>query len=172
MVTESERRIAASGWSPDDRYVSVGSSPFRVLDVDGQQVGDPIPGFMAEFSRDGRWLTYVSGESGVYETIVRSWPDGDRADSIQNERGIEGTWSERGELFYRLGDRWSVVETATDDAGRPTWSQPRLAFEIAFLDTPGRSDDVTSDGRRPSTVVQAVPDIEDRIHVVSGLFAR
>ena len=45
---------------------------------------------------------------------------------------------------------------------------PRVAFETPFLDTPGRSYDVTPDGRRLYTIMQAEDDVDDRIHVVAG----
>ncbi len=115
-------------------------------------------------------MVYNSEQAGVYETIVRSWPEEDQVYSIQTEGGIEAQWAANGELFWRLGDRWYVVETTTGETFE--WTQPELAFEIPFLDTPGRSYVVTSDGQRLYTIVQAEADIVDRIHVISGLIGR
>jgi hypothetical protein len=169
VLLDSTEFMAAASWSPDDRLIAIGGQAIQVLDENGQQAAETIAGFMPQFSPDGRWLAHNSEQGGVYETIVRSWPEGDRAYSIQTEGGIESAWSRRGELFYRLGDRWYVVETTSGDTF--SWTPPRLAFEIPFLDTPGRSYDVTSDGQRLYTIVQAVDDVEDRIHVVGGLLA-
>lgn len=167
LLLESSELAGASGWSPDDSLIAIFRDGIQVLDADGKQVGESIDGFMAKFSPDGHWMSYNTEQAGVYETVVRSWPDGNRVYSIQIEGGIEATWSRRGELFYRLGDRFFGVETTLGD--NFTWTPPKLAFEISFLDTPGFSYDVTSDGQRLYTIVQAEPDIEDRIHVISGL---
>jgi len=170
LIFESDDFMSAASRSPDDRLIAINFGGIQVLDDDGQPATETIPGFMPQFSPDGRWMAYNSEQAGVYETIVRSWPDGDHVYSIQTDGGIESLWIANDELFYRLGNRWYVVETTTGDDF--SWTPPRLAFEIAFLDTPGRSYDVTSDGQRLYTIVQAVDDVEDRIHVISGLNSR
>ena len=64
---------------------------------------------------------------------------------------------------YRLP---SMQTTTGEDF---SFTEPELAFQIPFLDTPGLSYDVTSDGQRMYTIVQAEEDIVDRIHVVTGI---
>ena len=168
---EGRYAVSSGSWSPDDSLLAFSEFPnIVILDADGKPAAEPFPGFMPDWSPDGKWLAYNSAQAGVYETIVRSWPDGARAFSVQTKGGIENLWAANGELFWRLGDRWYVVQTTTGDDF--TWTEPELAFEIEFLDTPGRSYVVTSDGQRLYTIVQAEADIEDRIHVISGLVGR
>ena len=64
----------------------------------------------AKFSPDGRWISYVSDESGQYEVYVRSYPSAGEKWQISTQGGEEGTWSRDGhEIFYRNGQKWMVV---------------------------------------------------------------
>ena len=96
-------------------------------------VGDrtPVPWLRTEFqegyarlSPDGRWLAYVSDESGTYEVYVRAFPSGEAKRQISTHGGLEPAWSGNGrELFYLAPDRslMSVVVRGgpTFDAGPP-----------------------------------------------------
>ena len=55
-------------------------------------------------SPDGRWLAYVSNESGRAEVYVRSFPGMEARAAVSVDGGTEPVWSPRGgELFYRSG---------------------------------------------------------------------
>ena len=58
---------------------------------------------------------------------------------------METVWTTSGELFYRHGDRWMSVVITTE----PTlsWVARRQVFQTDFVDTLGRSYDVSSDGQ-------------------------
>ena len=69
-----------------------------------------------EISPDGKWMAYVSGESGEPEIYVRPFPDGEGKWQISNDGGVAARWSPDGrELFYRNENAlYSVhVETAS-----------------------------------------------------------
>ncbi len=66
----------------------------------------------------------------------------------------------------RAGDSFWSVEIQTEP--ELSWQAPKLAFETDFIDTPGISYDISSDGNRLYVVKQAKPDITDRIHVVAN----
>ena len=109
------------------------------------------------FSPDGRWIAYVSDESGSPEVYVsRFSPAASGAVAaggkwqVSNEGGDSPQWSPNGrELFFHsLDDRIMVAGyTARPDsftAGKPRiWSEKRLAH-MGFL----RNFDVAPDGRR------------------------
>ena len=102
-------------------------------------------------SSDGKWLVYVSNESGRNQVYVRSFPDGDRRLQVSSDGGTQPALSGNGgEIFYRDGDRMMVVELKAT-AGGVELSQPRLLFERPYSYGAGitiSNYDVTSDGQR------------------------
>ena len=107
LVAGSETEFPV-GWSADGALVffrqtqnrgdifykdSSGEHPFAVSSADERS---PV------LSPDGRWLAYVSDESGRREVYVRPFPAGDGRWQISTEGGIEPRWSKQGrEIIYR-----------------------------------------------------------------------
>jgi Tol biopolymer transport system component len=105
------------------------------------------------FSPDGRWVAYVSDESGVREVYVRPYPGPGAAVKVSNGFAIEPLWSRDGrELYYRAGDdaeKFMAAEIGT--TGGLSISPPRLVFS-SRLAVGGREDvyreyDVSADGK-------------------------
>jgi serine/threonine protein kinase/Tol biopolymer transport system component len=73
-------------------------TPFPVL----HSSFDEIEG---QFSPDGRWLAYVSNESGRYETYIRGFPEAGAQWRISTAGGMQPRWRHDGkELFYVAPD--------------------------------------------------------------------
>jgi serine/threonine-protein kinase len=98
----------------------------------------------ARFSPDGRWLAYVSNETGRDELYVRSVEDGGRT-PISNGGAQMAAWTPDGRrLYYRdLADGMWVVDVASTPQFKVT--RPRLVFRVPDL---GFSFDLTADGTR------------------------
>ena len=102
-------------------------------------------------SPDGRWLAYVSDESGASEVYVRPFPNVDSAKfAISSGGALEPLWRRDGaELFFRnrTGDMYSV---AVDPGAEFQFSAPRLLFTGQGLTLQDfyRSYDIHPDGRR------------------------
>jgi Tol biopolymer transport system component len=98
------------------------------------------------FSPDGRWLAYVSDESGRTEVYVRPFPGPGESLRVSIGGGSEPVWHRRGrELFFRNGDQMMVVAVET----QPTFSadRPRLLFTGPYVRTAGRINyDISPDG--------------------------
>ncbi len=116
---------------------SAAEHPFAVSPADERS---PV------LSPDGRWLAYVSDESGRREVYVRPFPSGAGRWQISSEGGIEPRWSRRGrEITYR--DRgWflgvPVVPGADFRMGRVD-----SLFQGSYLLSGGRAEyDVSADG--------------------------
>jgi Tol biopolymer transport system component len=102
-----------------------------------------------KISPDGRWMAYLSNESGLDEIYVESFPQRGRKWTISTEGGTEPNWSADGtELFYRQGDQMMVVDVSLGEDFSAT--KPRVLFEGRFeVGVIGNMDyDVTADSQR------------------------
>ena len=75
------------------------------------------------FSPNGRWVTYVSNESGRAEVYVDSYPSLAMKTAVSTDGGHRPRWSrDSRELFYRHGDALMAVSVGTSAslrAGKP-----------------------------------------------------
>jgi serine/threonine-protein kinase len=73
-------------------------------------VGSPFNEVGARLSPDGRWLAYMSDESGIPQIYVQPFPALDARFLISPSGGAEPVWSRDGRrLFYRVNSAtWSV----------------------------------------------------------------
>ena len=104
----------------------------------------------AALSPDGRWLTYISNESGRNEVYLRPFPGPERRWQVSTEGGTQAVWNRNGkEIFYRSGDKMMAVEmSTTPDVALST---PRLLFEQRYTFGAGitiANFDVSRDGQR------------------------
>jgi Tol biopolymer transport system component len=108
-----------------------------------------------EFSPDGRWLAYVSNQSGRNDVYVQPYPGPGERHLISNNGGEQPAWSGTGrELFYvQRGEPGSrlmkLISVTIGTAPAFRAGTPETVFESADLASPwGRSYDVAPDGRR------------------------
>jgi serine/threonine-protein kinase len=101
-------------------------------------------------SPNGRWLAYVSNESGRKEIWVQPFPilEGGKKWKVSTEGGNEPVWSRDGtELFYRDGDKMmsSKIAKGPDFSA----SLPSMVFKgrFHFSVTGNSAYDVSRDGR-------------------------
>jgi dipeptidyl aminopeptidase/acylaminoacyl peptidase len=112
-----QRQDAKTNWdllvlpmTGDAKPVTVRATPFREV--------------TPRFSPDGRFLTYVSNESGRNEVYVQNYPGPGRTWQISTAGGVDPHWRQDGkELFYRgLDEKLMAVEIRggeTLDPGLP-----------------------------------------------------
>jgi len=132
-LTESNDRQIASSWHPSGKYLALDQQISRqqwdlmVLPMDvsgsGWKAGTPTrvlnhvsqrPG--AVFSSDGRWLAYMSNESGRSEVFVRPIAGPAVPRQVSTSGGRIPTWSRRrNELFYLSPDSHLMVVSYTVD---------------------------------------------------------
>ena len=159
LSTPSISRAFVSSVSPDGRHVLVGAygeagSDVMLLTVADKSVRPLLDSrfeeFAAVFSPDGRYLAYVSDESGKEEVYVRSFPALDVREQISTGGGTEPVWSRDGrELFFRRHREMLAVDVATAPAF--TAGRPRVLFETDLSSRPSSnlaSYDVSADGKR------------------------
>jgi hypothetical protein len=103
------------------------------------------------------------------EGFVRSYPDGKTSHQISVDSGIEPVWCPCGELFFRKGNQWLSARILSSHP-ELRWDPPRPAFQTDFIDTPGRSYDVSPDGQRLIVVKRAAPEIQTKLHLITNWY--
>jgi Tol biopolymer transport system component len=108
-----------------------------------------------EFSPDGRWMTYVSNESGTLEVYVQPYPGPGEKIRISINGGSEPLWTRNGrEILYRAStlDRRQFWSVAIRSLSPFVADAPRLLFEAKPGEydstVPFRGWDATADGQR------------------------
>ena len=115
---------------------------------------DPMPFLLTpfderspRFSPDGKWLAYVSDESGRNDVYVQPFPGPGAKWLVSNDGGVDPVWSKDGrELFYRHDDEMMAVSVSA--TAEFSASRPRRLFEIRFdAGDNGPNFDVSRDGK-------------------------
>ena len=97
------------------------------------------------FSPDGRWLAYVSDESGKDEVYVEGFPGRENKLQVSNSGGTNPRWRRDGrELFYIAPARQLMSVSVTPASQTLQLGIPRVLVAGVARD----SYDVTSDGQR------------------------
>jgi eukaryotic-like serine/threonine-protein kinase len=102
-----------------------------------------------QFSPDGRWIAYVSDESGSQQVYVQSFPTLGGQRQISREGGNQPRWRRDGkELFYLAPDRKLMAVTVKTGATFEA-DAPRTLFQTELDVTALRqSYAVSADGQR------------------------
>ena len=82
-------------------------------------------------SPDGRWLAYVSDETGHTEVLLRPFPKGSGRWQASTAGGDMPRWSADGARLYYLQDGDLLMEVEVDLGGMPRLSDPRPLFSAA-----------------------------------------
>jgi Tol biopolymer transport system component len=159
--------LIPSDWSADGRFLAFyRTDPKTQLDIWTLPMGSqgdvaagtrtPVPFLHADynesegqFSPDGRWIAYVSDESGTSQVYVQSYPTPAGPRQVSPTGGTQPRWRRDGkELFYLAPDRKLMALTvrtgATFDA-----DAPRALFQTALnLSELRQAYSVSSDGQR------------------------
>jgi Tol biopolymer transport system component len=102
-----------------------------------------------QFSPDGKWMAYVSDESGESQIYVQSFPKPTGKWQISANGGSQPRWRRDGkELFYVAPDRKLIAVTVKTG---PTFEAeaPRVLFETTLpAVAPRQTYAVSADGQR------------------------
>jgi len=169
ILLRSDRTKVPWSWSRDGRFLLYSAfepknrGDLWILPDPGGNpgAGKPVPfqGTAADevygqFSPDGRWIAYVSDESGRYEVYVREFvvgsdgkPEATAHRLVSNGGGSFPSWRDDGkELIYLAPDRKSVMSVAlsTQPAFRAAPPGVLFALPVAATGAPA----VAPDGKR------------------------
>jgi hypothetical protein len=179
-VTEGEHHHYLSDWSRDGRWLAytefhpATNADVWMVNADGPAapraiLATPSSEKEAVFSPDGRWLAYVSDESGAFEVYAQPFPGPGPRVQVSTGGGTEPAWSRAGdELFFRNGRQMLAV--AAPRAAGGEFGPPSVLFEGWYHDNvaPCRSYDVGADGRFLMVTEPVGNDLPRELHVVLG----
>jgi serine/threonine-protein kinase len=102
----------------------------------------------ASLSPDGRWLAYVSGQTGANEIWVRPSPGPGAPIRVSPSGGTDVTWARNGRELYYLS-QGKMMAVSVGAGSTPSFSAPTALFDVApfRLDNQPPVFDVTTDGR-------------------------
>jgi Tol biopolymer transport system component len=180
-VTEGEGRQSPYSFSPDGKrlaFLEAGRDlwtlPLEQTGSDHLKTGKPElflqgrPLYFPQFSPDGRWIAYISGESGRYEVYVRPFIGASPAPGdkwlASTAGGIVPYWARNGrELFYMNLDRRLMVVNYTVKGGAFVVDKPRVWSERQLPPIADNtwSFDLAPDGKRVLVLIPAAQ-VEDQ----------
>ncbi|MFI5279602.1 MAG: protein kinase [Gemmatimonadales bacterium] len=174
-------RWAITGFLPGGRGVlfygratTVAKTEIYQMSVDGPPnarlvLGSAFNNLAPSLSPDGRWMAYVSNESGRLEVYVRPFPGPGGRWQVSLEGGVEPLWSPTGrEIFYRDGDRM-LAATVRTQGGFEVGNRTQL-FAGPYDQSGGVPNyDVTRDGQS-FFMFQSVQGTEQLVMVMLNWF--
>lgn len=140
-LIEVGRRVQEIRWSNDREWLLLSVFGASSFDIVSWRIGDDsvptvlLDGEFDEFSpaisADGRWLAYVSDESGLEEVYVRPFPDIlSRRRQVSTNGGTGPVWSREGAtLFFRTLDQADILAVEIDD-GLDAAASPRRLLRL------------------------------------------
>ncbi|MGI8785001.1 MAG: protein kinase domain-containing protein [Acidobacteriota bacterium] len=160
LLLESATRKYPTSWSLDGRFLLYtqrdpkgrGQFDIWVLPLFGDQkpfafLATDFEEQFGRFSHNGKWVAYMSDESGTNEIYISPFPGPGGKRRVSTAGGAAPRWRRDGkELFYMAPDNNLMVVQVTEAAGGIQTGVPKPLF----LAKSGRPDfyDVSADGKR------------------------
>lgn len=163
MLLKSDHAKIPEDWSLDGRFLLYRDTDPKtrfdlwVVPLAGDKkpqpvIHTPFNEFQGRFSADGRWIAYVSDETGRNDVYVQSFPVSESKFQISTAGGYQPRWRHDGkELFFLTAARQVMATTITVTGdGVFTAGVPHSLFTAnpVTLTIDRNSWDATPDGQR------------------------
>jgi Tol biopolymer transport system component len=161
-VYVSKDRMEISDWSRDGRYFLVDRGNIGASEIWVFPVAEPAKAFpfvqasflqrSGQFSPDGRWVAYISQQTGRSEVYVTSFPGGESRSQVSANGGRQPRWSPDGkEIYFVAGDDQLLAATVDGRGPRFEVKDVRPLFRVNMYTGPRvgmYGYDVSPDGKR------------------------
>jgi serine/threonine protein kinase/Tol biopolymer transport system component len=189
-LVESKSSQYAGSWRPDGKVLAFRQDntgtglDIMTISVEGDEKSGWKPGepkafvnsafneMNPAFSPDGRWLAYMSNESGNYEVYVRPFPGPGGKWEISTAGGGYPKWARNGkELFYQTMDNkiMVVTYTASGDSFHADKPQPWSPGQFTSLGA-NYTFDLHPDGKRIAVLKAPGTEQNAAVNKVSFIF--
>ena len=163
LLYEDKATKYVTSWSKDGKYILFDRSEAQgktrsdvwVLQMEGERkafpyLQTPTNENLAVFSPDGKWVAYVSDESGRSEVYVSSFPEPTSKHQVSNGGGDGPQWRGDGkELYYMDPENRITVVEIRPSGGRIEMGLPRPLIQVRLSGQfAGYSYNVVRDGNR------------------------
>jgi eukaryotic-like serine/threonine-protein kinase len=141
LLASRESKFAPD-WSPDGRFILYGqlnattNVDLFFLPLSGERKPEPFlqTNFIeaqGRFSPDGRWVAYISNETGQFEVYVQSFPSTGAKVAISTGGGSQPKWGADGrELYYYTPERKLMAVDVSGEGSTFKVGLARPLFEI------------------------------------------
>ncbi len=159
VVDDNERKILSDWSTAGDYLVYAALNPSNKLDlVVLPMSGDKKPVSLlhtlsnesqGRIAPNGRWIAYVSDESGADEVYVQRFPSlGDKR-IVSIGGGVEPMWRQDGKELFYLSPDYSIVSVPFEPSDPPLIGQPKQLFRAPINTSSTRNHyAVAPDGQR------------------------
>ena len=169
-------RNKPTAWSPDGRFLLFRRDEQVIFTLPAS--GDRKPTVLLDtpynkgrfqFSPDGRWLAYMSWESGVREIYVSSFPAMTGTRQVSTARGCTPVWRKDGKELFYMGEHGQVMSVDVKASFGLEIGPPKVLFQVASA--PGYCTGqygVTANGQKFLMIVESgTPFDAGWMHVVT-----
>ncbi len=152
--------LLANDWSRDGKFLAVNrltaknSFDIWIVPMDGSSkpfafVQTPFLDVLPVFSPDGRYVAYMSNETGRFEIYVQQFPGPGGKWQVSASGGLEPHWSADGKTIYFRSPDSKVMSVGVETGSTFTAGVPQPLFGTLFQ--PGQRRNsflVTGDGQK------------------------
>ena len=131
---------------------SAGSDLF-VLPLTGDRKPQPFlttkfDEWQASLSPDGKWLAYVSNQSGTYQVYIQPFPNGSGRWQVSTDEGYEPRWAPNGKTLYYYNPG-RIMSVQIQAGSSLVIGKPQVLFSGYYKKTTdsGLNYDVSPDGQ-------------------------
>jgi serine/threonine-protein kinase len=162
-LTTLAGQVDVDSWSPDGRTLAVhhhkgdGGTDVLMISFKDGKASEPWPfaadapaQVVATFSPDGRYVAYLSNETGRNEVYIRPFPGPGPETPVSTSGASEPVWARNGDLFFRRLSDHMMMAVPVTTGPTLTIGRPVPLFRLAGMQygTSAPRYAVTADGKR------------------------